>query len=73
MSYCGTFTSRNCLIKYLSALCFLFLVVYGQKRKEMGPIYEGHAGQLAPTLAELAKLEKEAQLLFLQRFCSRKN
>ena len=34
----------------------------------MGPVYEGHAGQLAPTLAELAKLEKEAQLLFLQRF-----
>ena len=50
-----------------------FIVVYGQKRKEMGPVYEGHAGQLAPTLAELAKLEKEAQLLFLQRFCSRKN
>jgi len=43
-------------------------VTYGQKRKEMGPTYEGHASQLAPTLAELAKLEKEAQLVYLQKF-----
>lgn len=45
-------------------------VVYGQKRKEIGPLYEGHASQLAPTLAELSKLEKEAQLVYLQTFCT---
>lgn len=45
-------------------------VTYGQKRKELGPTYAGHASQLAPTLAELAKLEKEAQLVFLQKFCT---
>ena len=45
-------------------------VVYGQKKKDnAGPLYEGHATQLAPTLAELSKLEKEAQHLFLQTFC----
>ena len=44
-------------------------VVYGQKKKDFGPVYEGHATQLAPTLAELSKLEKEAQHLFLNTFC----
>lgn len=48
-------------------------VTYGQKRKEIGPLYEGHASQLAPTLAELSKLEKEAQHLFLKNFCSPKS
>ena len=48
-------------------------VVYGQKRKDnAGPIYEGHATQLAPTLASLAQLEKEAQHMFLKTFCSSK-
>jgi hypothetical protein len=36
-----------------------------------GPIYEGHASQLAPALAELARLEKEAQHVFLQTFCTK--
>jgi len=43
-------------------------VVYGEKRRETGTGYAGHASQLAPTLAELAKLEKEAQNVFLHRF-----
>jgi len=30
--------------------------------------YVGHASQLAPTLAELRRLEKEAQGMFLSRF-----
>ena len=43
-------------------------VVYGAKRKETGSGYKGHADQLAPTLKELRRLEKEAQNLFLHRF-----
>ena len=45
-------------------------VVYGQKKKELGPTYEGHASQLAPTLKELSRLEKEAQHVFLRTFCT---
>ena len=33
-----------------------------------GTGYAGHASQLAPTLVELAKLEKEAQDVFLLQF-----
>jgi ATP-dependent RNA helicase DDX1 len=43
-------------------------VVYGEKKKEVGTGYAGHASQLAPTLAELARLEKEAQQIFLRQF-----
>jgi len=46
-------------------------VVYGQKRLEMGGGYENHYGQLAPTLAELTELEKQAQDLFLKKFYKR--
>ena len=45
-------------------------VTYGQKRKEIGSGYEGHASQLAPTLKELSRLEKEAQHVFLRTFCT---
>ncbi|CAB4064020.1 DDX1 [Lepeophtheirus salmonis] len=34
-------------------------VVYGAKRKELGTGYIGHASELAPTLAELQRLEKK--------------
>jgi len=47
-------------------------VVYGEKRKETGTGYAGHAAQLAPTLAELSKLEKDAQNVFLNRFYNAK-
>ena len=33
-----------------------------------GTGYVGHATQLAPTLEELSRLEKEAQYVFLNRF-----
>jgi hypothetical protein len=36
-----------------------------------GSGYAGHASQLAPTLVELAKLEKEAQIVFLKNFYGR--
>ena len=45
-------------------------VVYGQKKKELGPTYEGHASQLAPTLKELSRLETEAQHVFLRTLYS---
>merc|ERR1719356_367288 len=47
-------------------------VVYGEKRKETGTGYAGHAAKLAPTLAELSKLEKDAQNVFLNRFYNAK-
>ena len=34
----------------------------------VGTGYKGHVDQLAPTLAKLQKLEKEAQLIFLQAY-----
>ena len=34
--------------------------------------YVGHADQLAPTLKELTRLEKESQNLFLHRFYNTK-
>ena len=45
-------------------------VVDGKKRVDKGTGYEGHAGQLAPTLKELQRLEMEAQLVFLQTVLS---
>ena len=43
-------------------------VVYGEKKKSEGSGYVGHAGQLANTVATLAKLETQAQDLFLLNF-----
>lgn len=44
-------------------------VVYGEKRREGDSGgYLGHADQLAPTLRELSRLEREAQNVFLHRF-----
>ncbi|XP_066290913.1 ATP-dependent RNA helicase DDX1-like isoform X1 [Branchiostoma lanceolatum] len=40
-------------------------VVYGQKRKAGGGMYKGHAAQLAPTVSELAELERMAQTSYL--------
>lgn len=41
-------------------------VVYGKKRAGGGGLYKGHVDILAPTVQELAALEKEAQTSFLQ-------
>uniref|UniRef100_A0A8U7MM19 ATP-dependent RNA helicase n=1 Tax=Corvus moneduloides TaxID=1196302 RepID=A0A8U7MM19_CORMO len=40
-------------------------VTYGQKRALGGGLYKGHVDVLAPTVQELAALEKEAQTSFL--------
>ncbi|KAJ8270631.1 hypothetical protein GJAV_G00117380 [Gymnothorax javanicus] len=40
-------------------------VTYGQRRKAGGGMYKGHVDVLAPTVQELANLEKEAQTSFL--------
>ncbi|XP_059837853.1 ATP-dependent RNA helicase DDX1 [Hypanus sabinus] len=40
-------------------------VVYGQKRALGGGLYKGHVDALAPSVEELAALEKEAQSSFL--------
>ncbi|KAG8445665.1 hypothetical protein GDO86_010444 [Hymenochirus boettgeri] len=40
-------------------------VVYGQRRATGGGLYKGHVDILAPTVQELASLEKEAQTSFL--------
>uniref|UniRef100_A0A803JJS7 ATP-dependent RNA helicase n=1 Tax=Xenopus tropicalis TaxID=8364 RepID=A0A803JJS7_XENTR len=40
-------------------------VVYGQRRATGGGLYKGHVDILAPTVQELAALEKEAQTSFL--------
>ncbi|XP_018332939.1 ATP-dependent RNA helicase Ddx1 isoform X2 [Agrilus planipennis] len=42
-------------------------VVYGQKRKLTGSTYQTHTVQMAPIVKELAKLESEAQIIFLKR------
>lgn len=47
-------------------------VVYGEKKKETGPIYEGHSKQLEKPLANLARLETDAQKLFLHTFYGKK-
>lgn len=46
-------------------------VVYGQKRKAPGSSYENHTAQMAPVVKNLAKLEGEAQLLYLKRHLSK--
>ncbi|KAG9347595.1 hypothetical protein JZ751_005165 [Albula glossodonta] len=40
-------------------------VTYGQRRTGGGGLYKGHVDMLAPTVQELAALEKEAQTSFL--------
>ncbi|XP_067652887.1 ATP-dependent RNA helicase DDX1-like isoform X2 [Haliotis asinina] len=40
-------------------------VVYGQRKKASGSAYHGHVQFLAPTVAELAQLEKRAQSSFI--------
>lgn len=40
-------------------------VTYGQRRATGGGLYKGHVDVLAPTVQELASLEKEAQTSFL--------
>ena len=45
-------------------------VVYGEKKASGGSGYAGHAGQLADTVATLARLETQAQDLFLTNFYS---
>lgn len=41
-------------------------VIYGQKRQDTGCGYQGHAGFLAPTVKELAELERAAQTSYLK-------
>ncbi|KAK7132916.1 hypothetical protein R3I94_014964 [Phoxinus phoxinus] len=41
-------------------------VTYGQRRATGGGLYKGHVDILAPTVQELANLEREAQTSFLQ-------
>lgn len=42
-------------------------VVYGQKRQQTGSTYNNHTAQMAPIVKDLAKLESEAQILYLKR------
>ncbi|XP_034949654.1 ATP-dependent RNA helicase Ddx1 [Chelonus insularis] len=42
-------------------------VIYGQKRMETGTNYQNHVQQMAPIVADLAKLESQAQLCYLKR------
>lgn len=42
-------------------------VIYGQKRKATGSGFESHSLQMAPAVAQLAMLEREAQLIYLKR------
>ncbi|RZF40738.1 hypothetical protein LSTR_LSTR014357 [Laodelphax striatellus] len=42
-------------------------VTYGQKKQNLGSGYENHVAQMAPTVQELAKLESQAQLIYLKR------
>ncbi len=41
-------------------------VVYGERRRGVGPVCEGHVAQLAPSVAQLAKMESLAQTMFLR-------
>eukprot|EP01147_Barroeca_monosierra_P003768 gene3769-6291_t len=47
-------------------------VIYGQKRDRKGCEFKGHAELLAPSVAELAELEHQAQVSFLQLQYARK-
>ncbi|XP_072387719.1 ATP-dependent RNA helicase Ddx1 [Diabrotica undecimpunctata] len=42
-------------------------VIYGEKRRNLGSLYENHTAQMAPIVRELSKLESSAQLLYVQR------
>lgn len=42
-------------------------VVYGQKRQQTGSAYNNHTVQMAPIVKDLAKLESQAQILYLKR------
>lgn len=43
-------------------------VVYGQKRTQAGSMYETHTAQMAPTVQELAQMERKSQSLFIERY-----
>lgn len=43
-------------------------VVYGQKRAQAGSMYETHTAQMAPTVQELAQMERKSQSLFIERY-----
>ena len=43
-------------------------VIYGEKKNKSGSDYKDHTEQMVPIVKELAKLESEAQLFYLQRF-----
>ena len=40
-------------------------IMYGEKKGKGGMAYEGHVAQLAPSVAQLAKMEQQAQTIFL--------
>ncbi|XP_057653483.1 ATP-dependent RNA helicase Ddx1 [Diorhabda carinulata] len=46
-------------------------VIYGEKRKNMGSLYQNHTAQMAPIVKELSKLESSAQLLYVKRHLSK--
>ncbi|XP_070575608.1 ATP-dependent RNA helicase DDX1-like [Ptychodera flava] len=46
-------------------------VTYGAKRKMTGGLYKGHADILAPTVKELAELERNVQTSFLHLSCKK--
>lgn len=43
-------------------------VTYGEKRKQIGSLFETHTTQMAPTVQDLSALEKQAQSMFLNRY-----
>ncbi|XP_067131115.1 ATP-dependent RNA helicase DDX1 [Centruroides vittatus] len=43
-------------------------VIYGEKRKQVGSLFETHTDQMAPTVQDLAALEKQAQSIYLTRY-----
>lgn len=47
-------------------------VVYGQKRQAQGTNYATHTAQMEPVVKQLAKLESEAQVLYLKRHLAKR-
>lgn len=47
-------------------------VVYGQKRQAQGTNYATHTAQMEPVVKQLAKLEREAQVLYLKRHLAKR-
>lgn len=47
-------------------------VVYGQKRQNQGSNYATHTAQMEPVVKQLAKLESDAQLLYLKRHLAKR-